>query len=82
MPDAPSLTATIAFDGNQFDVDVDLTKPVVEVIKDALLAHNLDEDADECHLAGPDRLYFPDNPATEMDIDLQNGAMLSLRLPF
>lgn len=74
------ITLTVAIDGEQADIDVDPNKKVGDVIADALRAFNHDEDPDACHLAGPDRLYFPDNPASVLD--LENGAMISLRLPF
>ena len=73
------ITLTVAIDGEQADIDIDPNKSVGHIIKDALLAFDIDEDPDDCHLAAHDRLYFPYNPANA--IDLENGAMLSLRLP-
>ncbi len=77
---APKLTLTVGIDGEQADIDIDPGKRVGDVIKDALYAFNVDEDPDACHLAGPDRLYFPNQSAN--DIDLDCGCMISLRLPF
>ncbi len=74
------LTLTVAIDGEQADIDIDPNKSVGDVIRHALVAFAIEEDAGACHLAGPDRLYFPHNSLG--DLDLENGAMLSLRLPF
>jgi hypothetical protein len=74
------LTLTVAIDGEQADIDIDTSKTVGELIQHALVAHAVDEDADACHLAGPDRLYFPQQRLADLGFD--NGAMLSLRLPF
>lgn len=74
------LTLTVAIGDEQADVDFDPSKKIGDIIRDALRAFNVDEDPDACHLAAPDRLYFPHHSVG--DIDIENGAMLSLRLPF
>lgn len=74
------LTLTIAIDGDQADIDIDPSKSIHDLIRHALVAHDIDEDPDACHLAGPDRLYFP--PNTIGDAGLESGVLLSLRLPF
>jgi hypothetical protein len=73
------LTLTVSIDDEYADIDLDPVKRVLDLIRHALVAFDIQEPAERCHLATTDRLYSPHQRLG--DAGFEEGMTLFLRLP-
>jgi hypothetical protein len=76
---AQLIVVTVTIDGERAELRIEPRRTVGELIKYAISALDVDEDAKICHLAGYGSYYSPHQRIE--DAGIEDGTVLALRLP-